>query len=104
MAGPSLGTNLSGPEDWSTSYPFVNQFLMTRNWFTQSDTEWDSGDAALLDLDASGWVRGVTQDDAAAPFRNMGTIWQSNGEVFRPGTYVLDWQGTGDVRIAGPRC
>ena len=101
MAGPSLGTNLSGLDDWSTSYPFVNQFLMTRGWFTQSATEWDSGDAGLLDLDANGWVRGFTDDGTAPPFQNVASIWQTNGTIFRPGTYVLDWQGSGDVSISG---
>ena len=100
MAGPSLGMNLGGLADWSTSYPFVNQFLMTRDWFTQTDSQWDSGQADLLDLDANGWVRGFTEDDGAAPFRNVGTIWQTNGTVFHPGVYVLDWQGTGDVQVA----
>ncbi len=101
MAGPSLGTNLSGLEDWSTSFPFVNQFQMTRAWFTQSAGEFDTGQAGLLDLDENGWVRGFTRDGSPAPFDHVGTIWQTNGQIWRPGVYVLDWQGEGEISVAG---
>ncbi|MES2667700.1 MAG: calcium-binding protein [Pseudomonadota bacterium] len=101
MTGPSLGTNLSGLEDWSTSFAFVNQFQMTRNWFTQSATEWDTGDARRLDLDENGWVRGFTRNGSEPPFDHVSTIWQTNGQEWRPGIYVLDWKGEGQVTIGG---
>ena len=85
MAGPSLGMNLGGLADWSTSYPFVNQFLMTRDWFTQSDGQFDTGQAAVPDLDANGWVQGFTRDGAPAPFDRVATIWQTKGTYWRPG-------------------
>ena len=86
MPGPSLGTNLSGLADWATNYPFVNQFLMTRDWFTQSSTQWNSNQAHLLDLDENGWVRAFTADGSPAPFQSVATIWQTNGSTFRPGS------------------
>lgn len=101
MPGPSLGTNLSGLADWATNYPFVNQFLMTRDWFTQSSTQWNSNQAHLLELDENGWVRAFTADGSPAPFQSVATIWQTNGSTFRPGIYVLDWQGQGSITVAG---
>lgn len=55
MAGPSFGTNLSGLVDWSTAFPFLNQFRMSRDGLTQSDTEFNTNNAGLLDLNAAGW-------------------------------------------------
>lgn len=98
MAGPSLGTNMSALVDWSTAFPFLDHFRMSRAWYTQSDAEFDTGDAALLDLDAQGWVRGFTRDGSAAPFDRVATILFTSRDAL-PGTYVLDWQGSGDLSL-----
>ncbi len=34
MPGPSLGINLSSLADWSTAFPFIDHFKMSRPWFT----------------------------------------------------------------------
>ena len=105
MPGPSLGTNLSGVVDWSTSFPFVNQFLMTRPWFTQSGTVFDTGQAGMLDLDANGWIRDFTRNGTAAPFDRVSTIWNTSDGYQRDGQYVLEWQGTGTIVVnPGPGC
>lgn len=105
MPGPSLGTNLSGLVDWATSFPFVNQFLMTRPWFTQSGNVFDTGQAGLLDLDANGWVRDFTRDGTAAPFDRVSTIWNTSDGYQRDGNYVLEWAGTGTIVVnPGPGC
>ena len=96
MPGPSLGTNLSGLVDWSTAFPFVNQFQMTRPWYTQGGGVFDTGDADLLDLDAAGWVRDFTRDGSTPPFEQVCTIFNTNGLYQRTGTYILDWDGSGD--------
>ncbi len=101
MPGPSLGTNLTGLVDWTTAFPFIDLMKTSRSWYTQSDTEFDSGDGALLDLDANGWVRDFTRNGSAPPFDHVSTILNTSGQLFRPGVYVLDWQGAGDVDIAG---
>lgn len=98
MPGPSLGTNLHGLVDWTTAFPFVNLFRQSRPWYTQSADAFDTGQAALLDLDAAGWVRGFTQDGGAAPFERVSTILFTGGHV-PAGTYVLDWQGTGEIEL-----
>jgi Ca2+-binding RTX toxin-like protein len=105
MPGPSLGTNLSGVVDWSTSFPFVNQFLMTRPWFTQSGNVFDTGQAGLLDLDANGWIRDFSRTGGAAPFDRVSTIWNTSGGYQRDGLYILDWEGEGTILAnPGPGC
>ena len=99
MPGPSLGTNLSGLVDWATSFPFVNQFLMTRPWFTQSGNQWDTGQAGLLNLDANGWIKDFTRDGSAAPFDRVSTIWNTSDGYQRDGQYVLEWKGTGTIVV-----
>ena len=98
MPGPSLGTNLHGLVDWTTAFPFLNLFRQSRPWYTQSDAAFDTGHAELLDLDAAGWVRGFTQDGSAAPFERVSTILFTGGHV-PAGTYILDWEGAGDVEL-----
>ena len=99
MPGPSLGTNLHGLVDWTTAFPFVNLFRQSRPWYTQSDGAFDTGQAALLDLDAAGWVRGFTQDGSAAPFERVSTILFTGGHM-PAGTYALDWQGAGVIELS----
>ncbi|MBL8562651.1 MAG: M10 family metallopeptidase C-terminal domain-containing protein [Gemmobacter sp.] len=98
MPGPSLGTNLHGLVDWTTAFPFVNLFRQSRPWYTQSEGAFDTGQAELLDLDAAGWVRGFTQDGSTAPFERVSTILFTGGHV-PAGTYVLDWQGAGEIEL-----
>ena len=95
MPGPSLGLNLSTLADWSTAFPFIDQFKLSRPWFTQENGVWDSNEAHLLNLDAQGWVRGFTQGGGAAPFQNIATVWAAEGAQMRPGHYVIDWKGEG---------
>ena len=100
MPGPSLGINLSGLADWNTAFPFLNLFQMSRPWYTQTDSQFDTGQAGLLDLDANGWVRGFTADGSAAPFDRVATILNTGGVAPRPGVYVLDWQGEGTIELS----
>ncbi|MBI4754945.1 MAG: hypothetical protein HY778_05875 [Betaproteobacteria bacterium] len=101
MPGPSLGTNLISLSDWSTEFPFLNDFSMSRTWFTRSDTEWDTNQANLLDLDADGWVRGFTKDGAPAPFNRVGTVLFSDDQYRRPGRYIVDYEGEGELSFVG---
>ena len=99
MPGPSLGTNLAGIVDWSTSYPFVNQFLMTRPWYTQAPGVFDTGQANMLDLDDNGWIRDFTRTGGAAPFDRVSTIWNTSEGYQRDGLYILEWQGEGTLEV-----
>ncbi len=101
MPGPSLGLNLSGVVDWSSAFPFVDQFKLSRGWVTQRDGVWDTGRAGMLNLDADGWVRGFTRDGSRPPFDAVATIWNSSGAAPRPGLYVIDWKGQGTLDVQG---
>jgi Ca2+-binding RTX toxin-like protein len=101
MPGPAIGTNLTGLVDWTTAFPFIDLMKTSRTWYTQSDSSFDTHQAALLDLDANGWVRDFTRDGTDAPFQRVCTILNTSGQLFRPGTYVLDWQGAGSVDVGG---
>ena len=99
MPGPSLGTNLAGVVDWSTQFPFLDLMKMSRSWFTQSEDEWDTGDADQLTLDANGWVADF---GGSGDFNRVSTILFTSGENFLPsGRYILDWQGEGELDISG---
>jgi len=98
MPGPSLGSNLHAVVDWTTAFPFLDHFRTSRPWYTQSDEAFDTGHAALLDLDGAGWVRGFTMDGSAAPFDRVSTLLFTGG-LIPGGTYVLDWAGQGEVSL-----
>jgi hypothetical protein len=102
VTGPSLGTNLAALVDWSTSFPFLDLFRMSRPWITQRPGEFDTGQEALLDLDDAGWVRGFTRDGSPAPFTQVATILFTNDRVLPSGRYVVDWQGEGSVALSLP--
>lgn len=99
--GPSLGINLGATVDWTTGFPFIDQFKLSRPWFTQENGVWDSGEAHLLDLDSHGWVRGFTRDGSPAPFESVATVWTTAGSQMRPGNYVIDWKGEGSLDAGG---
>ncbi|SEM86621.1 Hemolysin-type calcium-binding repeat-containing protein [Gemmobacter aquatilis] len=98
MPGPSLGTNLHALVDWSTAFPFVDLFRMSRPWYTQSEGAFDTGQADLLELDSAGWVKAFTQDGSPAPFERVATLLFTGGHV-PAGTYVLEWEGEGSIDL-----
>lgn len=99
MPGPSLGLNLSSVVDWSTAYPFIDLFKMSRTWHTQRDGVWNTQQSDLLDLDSKGWVRDFTKDGSAAPFQRVNTIVNTSGLDLRDGNWVLDWKGEGRIEV-----
>jgi hypothetical protein len=72
-AGPSavqtqsrapLATNLSGMDDWSTEFSFVDAFKSSRPWI--STGRWGAADPRPLDLDSRGCDR-FNRDRSPAP-------------------------------------
>ena len=98
MPGPSLGTNMARLVDWSAAFRFIDLFRLSRDWYTQTDEQFNSGQTGLLDLDDNGWIRGFTQDGSPAPFDRVATILFTGGHL-PGGTYVLDWQGEGTIEL-----
>src|SRR5260370_21932349 len=60
---PPLGTNLTGLDDWSTEFTFLDAFKTSRPWFSGSSTVLQ--DTRPLDLDARGWVRSLQSGQVA---------------------------------------
>jgi len=101
-----LGTNLSAVNDYSPQLPFVDLFRTSRPWLTQcitgtdpgcrSDNAWDTGEAALLDLDGSGWVRSLPTRAAAPVFTSAATFWDVPPQ-FPRGRYIVTYIGQGTI-------
>ncbi len=94
-ANPPLGTNLNGVQDYSTEWPFVDVFKMSRTWISQqAGLGWGAGPA--LDLDADGWVKSLQSGqsaDALMLFRGI-----KSGSV---GKYVVLYEGEGTLSFTG---
>jgi hypothetical protein len=105
-ASRRLGTNLDAVTDYSPQVPFTNIFLSSRDWFTQcragvdpgctASNAWDTGEAALIDLDSDGWIRSLPAPGAAPLFTSVATFWDLPSE-FPPGRYVVLYDGQGVI-------
>lgn len=125
-----LGINLLQMSYYNAEQPFLNVFKTTgvsqmtpRGWSTQSDSTWDTGEQAYLQLDADGYPKSLiaSSSDPHSPqlFNSVGVLLlrdlpkadAGTGLPYRPGRYVVlyDGQGTlsydGDARLvsASPR-
>ncbi|MFN5367346.1 MAG: hypothetical protein ACK5C8_02225, partial [Roseiflexaceae bacterium] len=58
-ADNTLGVNLSELVDYSDEDPFLDYMKMSREWFGQSDTEFDTNESGKIALDVNGWVKSV---------------------------------------------
>lgn len=93
--GRSLGIGLSGIADYSTQMPFLDAFKSSRAWMTQSPSQWDTGEAAQLDLDPQGWVRSLPAAGTAA-YDRVSTLmlWDV---PYESGAYRVVYDGTGTL-------
>jgi Ca2+-binding RTX toxin-like protein len=96
-AGRSLGTNLARIAQWSTQDPFIDYFKSARTWIPQEQGVWDTGESALLDLDANGWVRSLPAAGSQAKFDFVSTLVLPYGVAARPGRYVVLYDGEGTI-------
>ncbi len=104
-----FGTNLAGPADWGSEWPFVNIMKYSRQWITHN-RDWVAGgenawDTQLLDhipLDENGYPLRLPVADipgAEGP-QIVRTVW-ANTEALPPGEYVLLYDGEGTVDFWG---
>ena len=93
-----LGSNLSGIADWSSEWVFIDAFKAARAWIPQRSGVWDTGEAALLDLDAQGWVRALPRPEDAPQFEFVGTLLlrELNGH-YPAGQYTVLYDGEGTI-------
>lgn len=100
-ANSPLGINLTPLADWSSEYAFLNPFKQSRPWIPQNATTWDTGEAALLDLDANGWVRSLPAANAPVQYRSVATImFHAIGGHYPPGQYVVMYDGEGTLEYS----
>lgn len=101
VQGQSLGIGLSGVTDYSTELPFLDLFKTSRPWIPQSDSVWDTGESARLDLDENGWVRSLpaTQTNDQPPqYTEVGTVMLVDiANAYRGGRYVVMYDGVGKL-------
>jgi len=110
----NLGTNLTDVSDYSPQLPFTDIFKFSRDWFTQcgvgvdpgcnSNNSWDTGEAALLDLDANGWVQNLPARQESPIFTSVATFWDFPSE-FPAGRYIVTYNGQGTIQygLAGQK-
>lgn len=99
-----VGTNLGEWKDWSTEQPFIDVFKVSRGWITQAPGVWDTGEAALLDLDARGWVRSLpAATDTTKRYRTVTTLILNGSDlngIRQGGEYVVLYDGEGRIDYA----
>jgi PA14 domain len=93
----TIGMNLSGVNDWSTEWPFVDVFKTSRPWLSQKEgAGWGQG--GDLKLTPEGWVASL------APGQFAETIMMT-GKTFPAGQYTLLYDGEGkmDFRLGSAK-
>lgn len=103
-----IGTNLAGPADWGSEWPFADVMKYARTWITHNN-EWVSGgandwDTDVLDqipLDENGWPLTLPVDvpGTEAP-QIVRTVW-ANTESMKEGIYVVLYDGEGQLDFWG---
>lgn len=98
----TLGVNLSELVDYSDEDPFIDYMKMSREWFGQSDTEFDTNENAKIALDASGWVTSV-RPKGGGRFTRVATIMMVGGDPHNnyADTYAILYEGKGTMTFGG---
>lgn len=103
-----IGTNLAGPVDWGSEYPFVNIMKYARRWITHNNAWigggqnlWDTDVLDQIPLDEDGYplYLPVEVPGQEAP-QVVRTVW-AHTEALPEGVYVVLWDGTGDLDVWG---
>ena len=94
-----VGTNLDALVDFSPQYPFVDAFKQSRDWITQNETTFDTGEEATLVLDADGWVKSIPATAAAPAYDRVASLlfFTGEGATNPAGTYIVTYDGEGVI-------
>ncbi|EKQ67175.1 PA14 domain-containing protein [Leptolyngbyaceae cyanobacterium JSC-12] len=88
----TIGVNLSGVNDWSTQWPFVDVFKSSRPWISQRQgAGWGQG--GELNLTPDGWIASLE------PGQHAETVILNNA-YFPGGNYTLFYEGEGKLEFA----
>lgn len=92
-----IGINLNGIADWSTEYPFVDQFKSARPWISQREgAEWGQGGA--LALTPEGWVAELQPGQFAETLLFTADSALAQG---MDGIYTILYTGEGEIAFRG---
>jgi len=98
----SLGAALGLPTPYTGLFPFLDLMRAAGPWLTSTAQQWDTGEADLLALDAQGWVQSLPGPDSGVGFDRVTTaISLLNPGLFRPGRYVVLYEGEGTLAYQG---
>jgi hypothetical protein len=103
-----IGTNLAGPADWGSEWPFVNIMKYGRTWITQNnqwvgggENVWDTQVLSQIPLDEQGYPLRLPVEIAGMEAPQMVlTVW-ANTEALPAGEYILLYEGTGTIGLWG---
>jgi hypothetical protein len=94
--GSPLGTNLAGVFDWTSQWPFVDIFKISRPWISNRVGQpWGQG--GPLNLTSEGWVRSLE------PGQRADTVMYSLRTSHPTGQYVCLFDGHGQLAFPGQR-
>ena len=105
LTDPSLSFGLTGISDYGVEMPFLDLMKAARPFYGDRAS---GGTAKLSDLgasvlDADGWPREIP-----AGMKSVSTVWDWSGtgsdaavKAQRVGTYVLEYEGSGKITVAG---
>jgi hypothetical protein len=97
-----LGYNLDYPGDFTNLPPFIDQIANSRAPIGScSDDDSDCDTVAHLNLDAQGWPRSLTyRDDPSLAYASIQIVISSSDDRSDIGeTFVVTWDGTGDIDL-----
>lgn len=103
-----IGTNLAGPSDYGSEWPFVDIFKYSRTWITHNEPSWTGGvpwdpwDTHWEDsipVDPSGYPTHVPFDVTGADTSQVvRTVWANTGQL-PSGVYVILYDGDGVIDV-----
>ncbi len=111
-----VGINVSPPQKFSSSIPFVDLFKISTGWFTSCEFDWqrnrpiDPGctrknsfntkEKEKVQLDANGWVRSLPAKNAPEIYTSVSSLW-TLPESFPTGDYIVFYEGQGEMAVRG---
>ncbi len=101
-----IGTNLAGPADWGSEWPFVDIMKYSRTWITFNSqwigngvNAWDTEVIDSIPCDDDGYPLQLPYPVAGTETTQIvRTVW-ANTEALPSGMYVVLWDGTGSVEV-----
>ncbi len=103
-----VGTNLAGPVDWGSEYPFVDIMKYSRTWITFNhiwvaggQNDWDTGVLDQIPQDEQGYPLELPYEvPGTETLQAVRTVWANTAEL-PGGTYVALYDGEGVIDFWG---